>query len=167
MKVTGIYENGVLTEERPGAISPPKELWEKRKGGLVIVECPQRIPCNPCNTSCPTGAIKEFADINDVPSIDYGKCTGCGLCVAKCPGLACFVADLTYGGGQALMKLPHEMLPAPAKNQRVACLGRTGEIICEGIVADITEPLKDRTKVVHVVVPVEKAAEVRAIKVVG
>lgn len=167
MKVTGVYENGVLTEERPGAIKPPKDLWEGKINGLVIVECPQRIPCNPCNTSCPTGAIKAFADINDVPAIDYGKCTGCALCVAKCPGLACFVADLTYGDGQALMKLPYEMLPLPDKDQRVKCLGRTGETICEGIVVTVAEPLKDRTKVVHVVIPAEKVGEVRAIKVVG
>jgi len=167
MKVTGVYENGVLTEERPGAVAPPAELWRSRKGGLVIVECPQRIPCNPCNTSCPTGAIKEFADINDVPSIDYEKCTGCGLCVAKCPGLACFVADLTYGDGKALMKLPYEMLPLPEKGGRVACLGRTGEKICEGTVAAVAEPLKDRTRVVHVVIPADKVGEVRAVKVVG
>lgn len=167
MKVTGIYENGVLTEEMPGAVRPPQALWEGKENGLVIVECPQRIPCNPCNTSCPTGAIKEFTDINDVPSIDYERCTGCALCVAKCPGLACFVADLTYGGGQALMKLPYEMFPIPGKEQRVACLNRTGEAVCEGTVVNIAEPLKDRTRVVHVVIPAEKVGEVRAIRVVG
>ena len=52
-----LFNSGVLTEERPGAICPPKELWNTKKNGLVVVECPQRIPCNPCNTSCPTGAI--------------------------------------------------------------------------------------------------------------
>lgn len=166
MKVTSVYENGVLTEERPGAVSPPQELWKTRKGGLAVVECPQRIPCNPCNTSCPTGAIREFADINDVPAIDYEKCTGCGICVARCPGLACFVADLSIGNGQALMKLPHEMQPVPEKDARVACLGRSGETICEGVVTGVVEPLKDRTRVVHVVIPAEHIGMVRAIRVV-
>lgn len=167
MKDTGVYESGVLTEERPGAIRPPQALWERKKNGLVIVECPQRIPCNPCNTSCPTGAIREFADINDVPSIDYEKCTGCALCVAKCPGLACFVADLTYRDGEALIKLPYEMLPLPDKDQKVACLNRVGKAICEGTVVLVTEPLKDRTRVVHVAIPAENVGEVRAIRAVA
>lgn len=165
MKISGVYENGVLTEERPGAVKPPETLWKSRKGGLVIVECPQRIPCNPCNTSCPTGAIQAFTDINDVPSIDYEKCTGCGLCVAKCPGLACFVADLTYKPGMALMKLPYEMLPVPEKGAVVQCLGRMGEIVCAGTVENVAEPLRDRTRVVHVAVEPENVDKVRAIRV--
>jgi Fe-S-cluster-containing hydrogenase component 2 len=160
------FESGVLTEERPGAVRPPSDLWNEHKGGLAIVECPQRIPCNPCNTSCPTGAITAFADINDVPRIDYVKCTGCAMCVAKCPGLACFVADLTFGDGVALMKLPYEMLPVPAKGDRVACLGRIGEKVCDGRVENVTEPLKDKTRVVHVSVPSDKVNDVRAIRVV-
>ena len=160
------YESGVLTDERPGAVRPPADLWKGKKGGLVIVECPQRIPCNPCNTSCPVGAIVEFKDINDVPEIEYAKCTGCALCVAKCPGLACFVADLTFGDGVALMKLPYEMLPVPEKGDSVHCLGRAGDTVCEGRVENVVEPHKDRTRVVHVSIPADKVNEVRAIKVV-
>ena len=80
-----LFCSGVLVENRPGAILPPQEAWEKKKGGYVVIECPQRIPCNPCATSCPTGAVKPFVDINDVPEIDYEKCTGCALCVEPCP----------------------------------------------------------------------------------
>ncbi|MDR3355242.1 MAG: 4Fe-4S dicluster domain-containing protein [Synergistaceae bacterium] len=166
MKTSASFESGVLTEERPGAVKPPETLWKEHKGGLVVVECPQRIPCNPCNTSCPTGAIKKFEDINDVPSIDYEKCTGCALCVSKCPGLACFVIDITLGGGLALIKMPYEMLPVPRKGDTVKCLGRTGEMVCEGHVENVAEPLGDRTKVVHVTIPVEAVNDVRAIRVV-
>jgi Fe-S-cluster-containing hydrogenase component 2 len=166
MKASAVFESGVLTEERPGAVKPPEALWREHKGGLVVVECPQRIPCNPCNTSCPTGAIRRFEDINDLPSIDYEKCTGCALCVSKCPGLACFVIDITRGNGLALIKMPYEMLPVPQKGHIVKCLGRTGEIACEGRVEDVVEPLKDRTKVVHVTVPLDMANDVRAIKAV-
>ncbi|MDR3254143.1 MAG: 4Fe-4S dicluster domain-containing protein [Synergistaceae bacterium] len=165
MKASATFESGVLTDERPGAVKPPRDLWEKHKGGLVLVECPQRIPCNPCNTSCPTGAIVPFEDINNVPTINYEKCTGCAMCVAKCPGLACFVVDLTWGEEIALLKLPYEMLPLPQKGSTVKCLGRTGEIVCEGKVENILEPLKDRTKVVHVAIPSDKVGDVRAIEV--
>ena len=161
-----LFNCGVLTDERPGAVLPPQALWEGKKNGLVIIECPQRIPCNPCHTSCPTGAVLPFEDINNTPRIDYSKCTGCAMCVAKCPGLACLVVDLTYGGpDEALMKLPYEMLPVPEKGEEVACMNRTGEAICRGKVVNVTEPWKDRTLVVHVVVPRDKVQDVRTIKV--
>lgn len=161
------YNSGVLTKEMPGAVLPPADLWEKKKNGLVVIECPQRIPCNPCATGCPTGAVLPFDDINDVPRIDYDKCTGCALCAAKCPGLACFVVDLTYGDGKAVLKLPYELLPVPAKGQMVKCLNRKGEEVAECEVNSVSEPLKDRTRVVGVVVPKALAGEIRAIKVVG
>ena len=162
-----LFNSGVLTDPRPGAVLPPQDLWETKKNGLVVIECPQRIPCNPCHTSCPTAAVVPFEDINDVPRIDYAKCTGCGMCVAKCPGLACFVVDLTWGGpDQALMKLPYEMLPRPEKGQKVQCLSRTGEVVCESTLEAVAEPWKDRTLVVHVGVPKDQIGQVRAVRVV-
>ena len=161
-----LFNSGVLTDNRPGAILPPKELWENKKGGLVVIECPQRIPCNPCGTSCPSGAVLPFADINDTPAIDYEKCTGCGMCVAKCPGLACFVIDMSYAPDKAVIKLPYELIPVPAKGEMVKCLSRTGEEVAEGEVLAVTQPFKDSTNVVSVVIPKKLASDIRAIKVV-
>ncbi len=159
------FAAGVLTGEREGAGTPPQELWERKKAGLVIIECPQRIPCNPCHTSCPTGAILPFADINDVPSVNYEKCTGCALCVAVCPGLACFVADLTYSADLALMKLPYEFLPRPTPGSTVALLNRVGERLGQGKVVRVVEPHKDKTLVVHVEVSKQMVNDVRAVRV--
>ena len=159
-----LFNSGVLTSERPGAIRPPQDLWDKKKAGLVVVECPQRIPCNPCATSCPVGAILPFEDINDTPRIDYQKCTGCGICVAVCPGLACFVVDLAYSEDRALYKLPYEMLPLPSKGDTVICLGRQGEELARGTVEAIIEPKRDRTYVIHVSAPKEFANDIRAIR---
>lgn len=162
-----LFNSGVLTKSRPGAELPPTELWKKKKNGLVIIECPQQIPCNPCYSSCPTGAVLPFNKIIDVPRIDYTKCIGCSLCVATCPGLACFVVDLTYGSEEeALMKLPYEMLPRPEKGEQVHCLNRVGEIVAQGKVVDVNEPRKDSTLVVHVVVPNDLVNEIRAVRVV-
>ena len=166
MEEDKLFNSGVLTEKRPGAILPPQDLWEKKKGGLVVIECPQRIPCNPCATSCPTHAVEPFMDINDTPSIDYSKCTGCGMCVAKCPGLACFVIDIAYAADKALMKLPYEMTPAPQVGDTVDCLSREGKAVAKGIVKNVTEPWKDSTKVVHVEVDKKFIDIVRAIRVV-
>lgn len=160
-----LFNSGVLTDHREGALLPPKDKWEGKKGGFVVIECPKRIPCNPCATSCPTGAVLPFEDINDTPKINYDKCTGCGICVSRCPGLACFVIDLTYAPGKAVIKLPYELLPIPEKGQRVACLDRTGEAVAEGEVLAVTEPSKDNTYVVSVVIPAELADDIRAIKV--
>ncbi len=161
-----LYNSGVLAGTCKGAVLPPKELWENKKGGLVLIECPQRIPCNPCHTSCPTGAVVAFKDINDQPEIDYEKCTGCGMCVAKCPGLACFVIDLTFSEDKALFKLPYEMTPMPEKKDTVQCLNRVGEVVAEGTVENITEPFKDSTKVLHVSIDKSFVDQVRSVRVV-
>ncbi len=160
-----LFNSGVLTEHGVGAVLPPQAEWEAKKGGYVVIECPKRIPCNPCHTSCPTGAVLPFEDINDTPKIDYSKCTGCGICVSRCPGLACFVIDLSVGGDKAVIKLPYELLPLPVKGQTVKCLNRVGEEVADGEVAAVTEPSKDRTYVVSVVIPKDKIDEIRAIRV--
>lgn len=162
-----LFNSGILTEEKQETVLPPMDLWEKKKNGLVVIECPQQIPCNPCHDSCPTGAILAFENIIDIPRIDYEKCTGCGRCVARCPGLACFVVDLTWGEeNEALMKLPHEMLPLPRAGDEVACLNRMGEEVHRGKVINVTEPWKDCTRVVHVSVPKDMIMKIRAVKVV-
>ncbi len=108
-----------------------------------------------------------FKDINDQPQIDYSKCTGCARCVAVCPGLACFVVDLTWGeADRALMKLPYEMLPEPEEGRQVDCLNREGEAVAKGTVVRVTEPMHDKTRVVHVDVPRDLVMDIRAIKVV-
>ena len=161
-----LFNSGVLVEHCEGALLPPKEKWETKKGGLVVIECPKRIPCNPCATSCPTGAVLPFEDINDTPRIDYDKCTGCGICVSRCPGLACFVIDLTHGPDTAILKLSYELLPLPKKGDIVKLMNRVGEEVGEGEVTLVTEPSKDSTYVVSVIIPKDKIDEIRAIKVV-
>jgi len=160
------FAAGVLTQEMAKAAAPPTELWENKRGGLVIIECPKPIPCDPCHTSCPTGAVLPFEDINDLPKVDYAKCTGCAMCVAKCPGLACFVVDLTYGGeDEALIKLPYEMIPCPEEGTEVECLNRMGEPAATGMIVKVQEPQRDKTLVVHVAVPKSFVLDIRAIRV--
>ncbi|NLY54522.1 MAG: 4Fe-4S dicluster domain-containing protein [Firmicutes bacterium] len=161
LKKTGIPTQADLQEVYPR----PERLAQ---GPVAVIECFQRIPCNPCATACQRGAIQPFEDINDRPQLDVDRCNGCALCVASCPGLAIFVVDETYSEDQALIKLPYEFLPLPQEGKIVAALNRAGEKVGEGIVVRVQNPPAfDRTAVIHLAVPRELASDVRNILVEG
>lgn len=95
----------------------------------AIIECYTEIPCNPCETSCPFDAITIGEDINKIPQIDFDKCTGCGICVHSCPGLAIVVAMIK--DGKAYFKIPYELLPIPVVGERWLAVNRKGEVISD------------------------------------
>jgi len=136
------------------------------KGPVAMIECFQNIPCNPCATSCPTGAIEPFKNINDLPKIDEDKCTGCGICVSSCPGLAIFIIDETYSDKEAMVKIPYEYLPIPEVNSIVDVTDRAGKVVGKGkIVRVLNTKKQDRTVVISVAVPKELSMVVRGVKV--
>jgi Fe-S-cluster-containing hydrogenase component 2 len=148
-------------ESSPGY--PPREELERRP--LAVIECVQEIPCNPCETACPTGAIIVGEPITNLPSLDTSKCTGCGLCLAICPGQAIFRVDLTYSSDQATVSFPYEFLPLPRKGDLVVAVDREGRLVCDAIVLRVLMPAAyDRTAVVTLVVPKEHGARVRSIR---
>ncbi len=135
-------------------------------GAVAVLECFQRIPCDPCASSCHHGAIAAFADINDLPSMDAERCNGCGLCVARCPGLAIFIVDEHHAPGEALIKLAYEFLPLPARDQVVTALDRAGREVGQARVVRVQRPKeKTDTPVVWITVPKDLAWTVRHIKV--
>ncbi|MHB0884568.1 MAG: 4Fe-4S ferredoxin [Bacillota bacterium] len=139
------------------------------RGALAVLECFQRIPCDPCASSCRRGAIAPFADINDLPSmLEADKCNGCALCVARCPGLAIFIIDLNHSPDEALIKLAYEFLPQPEKDQVVAALDREGREVGRARVIRVQKPRdKAETPVVWIAVPKDLAWTVRNIRVEG
>lgn len=133
-------------------------------GPVAIVECVQQIPCNPCEASCPSGAISIGKPITRTPRVDLKKCIGCGKCVAACPGLAIFIIDKSRGA-EATVSFPFEYLPLPKKDQEVFALNRAGEFVCMGRVMRVANPVgNDHTSVVTVAIPKEYADEVRTIR---
>lgn len=157
-----IPANGIPTEEDIKKMIPSSEAFDR--GPVVIVECFQHIPCDPCAASCPSGAILPFKDINDLPEVDYERCTGCGLCIASCPGLAIFVVDMTYSDSEALIKLPFELLPVPRKGQVVSGLDRAGEKVAD-VKVDRVLTTKNKTNVITIIVPRDLAMVIRNIRV--
>lgn len=122
-----IEKTGVATKEMVRAQFPKdKKVLFRPK---AIIECYKEIPCNPCETSCPFKAIHIGDDINARPVIDFELCTGCGVCVHSCPGLAIMVAMIKHG--KAYFKIPYEMLPLPKVGEKWHALNRSGEIISD------------------------------------
>jgi Fe-S-cluster-containing hydrogenase component 2 len=157
---TGIATQGELRSS-PGCPSEAR----MQKGPVAVIECLQEIPCNPCEAACPAGAITVGQPITNLPVLDESKCTGCGLCLADCPGQAIFLLDLTYTDGEAIVAFPYEFLPLPTKGTRVEAVNREGVVVTSGKVVRVLNPRKyDRTPVVYIAIPREYAHEVRCIR---
>jgi len=130
---------------------------------VAVIDCPQEIPCNPCEAACPRGAIKVGRPITRLPVLDEEACTGCGLCVTACPGLAIFLVD--GRGGQGRVSFPYEYLPLPEQGQRVTAVDADGQPVCQAEVVAVRLTGKaDRTPVVTVRVPVEQVKRVRGLR---
>lgn len=158
-----LEKTGIATEQDIAKALPSKERLAK--GPVAIIECFQRIPCNPCYTSCKRGAIQEFADINDTPEIDAERCNGCAVCVSNCPGLSIVVVDETYSEEEALVKLPYEFLPLPEEGSFVTGVDREGKSVCRAkVIKVINTKAMDRTPVVSLAVPKELSQTVRFFK---
>ena len=139
---------------------PSKERMEK--GPVVIIECDEDIPCDPCVESCKSEAIIKES-LTAPPSVDYEKCTGCGLCVAACPGLAIFVVD-NSPEDKALVYIPYEMLPVPQKGDTGDALDRSGKRIGSAEVEKVRKGTRGTT-VLGILVEKDLAMNVRSIRI--
>lgn len=118
---------------------PSEKILQKPK---AILGCYEEIPCDPCSTKCPFGAIVISPGINQIPSLLYDQCTGCGICVTSCPGLAIMVAMVK--GDDAIFKLPYEMPELVKKGMVVDALDRSGKVLTEGIIESVTKGTHDK-----------------------
>ena len=141
-------ETGYFSEEHLDF--PSEERMKKRPA--AVAECSQPIPCNPCVDACPVGAITITKNINWSPIVDFEKCTGCGMCLGLCPGLAIFLVDLSKEKSQ--VTVPYELFP-PEEGQRVNLLDRAGNNIGEGTIEKIKK-LKQHDRTLLVTLNVNK-----------
>lgn len=158
-------ESGYLEYEELCSLKPMPTQERYEFGPVAIAECVQNIPCNPCETACKTGALKVGDPITNLPVIDYQMCTGCGLCVAKCPGMAIFIVNKSYSNDLAMVSFPYEYYPVPQQGDQVEAVDRTGTVCCTGTVVKVLDPKAfDHTPVVTIEIPKQWADQVRSIK---
>jgi Fe-S-cluster-containing hydrogenase component 2 len=157
---------GVLSVSELKRLGQVPGIKRLRQGPVVVVECVENIPCNPCAYACPRKAITIDGELTDLPKVDFEKCNGCRLCIARCPGLAIFVVDYTYSRTHATVSMPYEMLPRPVKGQRVPAFDRRGRRVCMARVVQVLDTrAMDRCAVVTVAVPKKYWNTVRSIRV--
>jgi Fe-S-cluster-containing hydrogenase component 2 len=103
-------EKVAILKSKPGDEYPRKPP-SKNDGVFPIFHCYQEVPCNPCTSVCPVGAIKTEDDaITGLPyMIDLDVCTGCASCVAVCPGLSVAMVDFREDQNNPLVTLPYEV----------------------------------------------------------
>ena len=149
-----------IDELRQAGFLPSRE--ELEKGACVCIECLEEIPCNPCETSCPSGAITVGDPITRLPTLDKSKCTACGQCIAACPGLAIFIKKIS--GSSATVRFPWEYVPMPKEGDDAEMAGRDGRIVCKGKIIKVTLIEKfNKTAVVTAEFPAEFVDEVVSI----
>jgi len=165
-KTAGYKRQGVLGVAEVKRLCQVPSAERLKRGPVVTIECVERIPCNPCASACPRKAITIEGGLIELPKVDYEKCNGCTLCIARCPGLAVFVVDCSFSKTEAMVTLPYELLPRPQKDEKVEVLDRAGRKVGTGRVTRVLDakPL-DRCAVVTVAVPKRMWNVVRSIRV--
>jgi len=108
-----------------------------------VLGCRETIPCNPCAEICPQLALRMPNEGDILPRADFvGSCTGCGKCVANCPGLAITLVDMTpRAEGKARVTLPFELPLNFATGARVEVMDWKGEPLGSARVLEILDRL--------------------------
>ena len=158
-------QTGYLEYEELSAVRKLPDQERYMQGPVAVIECVQEIPCNPCEAACISGAIRIGEPITNLPVLAAGKCTGCGVCAAKCPGLAIFIVNKNYSEATASVAFPFEYFPIPEEGAAVKAVNRKGDAVCDAVVLKVMNPKSfDHTPVVTVEIPKGMADEVRGIQ---
>jgi NADPH-dependent 2,4-dienoyl-CoA reductase/sulfur reductase-like enzyme/Fe-S-cluster-containing hydrogenase component 2 len=157
-----------VLKARPGAVIT-EEIPGHEAGVFPIFHCSQEIPCNPCTSICPKGAIRiEGDDILGLPTFDESACIACEQCVAICPGLAVTLVDYRKKDADGvLVSIPFEFPKAAIKEgDMVTVLDTLGKVLGHVPVAKVRSPkFADHALLVKVKAPREIAKLIAGIQV--
>jgi len=159
------FKKAEILKSRPGKVysEPVIELTDKY---MPILHCFQEIPCNPCISVCPSGAIKLQDALNSIMDLPYfdGDCSRCGQCIAVCPGLAISVAKKLYGEFAEVV-LPFEFIPNFHANDFITLTDTEGNYLEKGEVMKINYSKKYKTNLITLKVSVENATRIAGIRI--
>jgi sarcosine oxidase subunit alpha len=157
-------EKEAILKSKPGPVVP-REKSKEEEGVMPIFHCFQEVPCNPCTSVCPEGAIKTEGDeITGLPyMVDVNLCKGCMNCVFVCPGLAVTLVDYRKDKEQPLITLPYEVWREKVeKGQKVPVTDEDGAILGYYPVEKVVTSKKKYPGTLLVQVRVEKDVAKRA-----
>jgi sarcosine oxidase subunit alpha len=165
------YDTAEILKSKPGR-TEKEEVPDAGAGVLPVLHCVQEIPCDPCTAVCPNDLIAiDAADIRKLPFFKKGTpergCTGCGKCVAVCPGLAITLVDARKDPEFPTVVIPYEFLKEGVREGARVVVedtegGRLGEVEVVGVKA---LKANDRTVLVKVRAPREYAAKIAGLRV--
>jgi sarcosine oxidase subunit alpha len=158
-------EKATILKSRPGA-PVDREQPPGEKGVMPIFHCQQEVPCNPCTSVCPEGAIRTEDDkITGLPyQVEGTACKGCMACAAICPGLAVTLVDYRKDPDRPTVTLPYEIWREQVeKGQRVPVTDRDGAILGYYPVQRVVANRKKYPGTLLVQVKLDRAAAKRAI----
>lgn len=154
------YKSTGIVEKDDVQLTSEERLSE---GPVVLIECVENIPCDPCVAACPKEAI-SMEEITDTPDVTFEDCIGCGLCVTECPGLAIFVIDCSYHEEKCKITVPYEYLPVPGKGDEVMALDKSGDEIQKAEVTNVRS--SGKTYGITMEIDKENVWDVRGLKVI-
>ncbi len=161
------HKTAEVLKSRPGA-TVTEELPDTRSGVFPVFHCSQEIPCNPCTSICPIGAIRiEGDEILGLPTFSAAECLGCEQCVAICPGLAVTLVDFRKDPHNPTVTIPFEFTRERIKEgDVVTVLDTEGRVLGNVPVTKVWEPkFADRALLVRVRAPAEIAPLIAGIRV--
>ena len=157
------YTKADILKSHPGELQEI-ETSTLEEGIFPVLHCKQEIPCNPCSTVCPEGAIFMDGDpIKGLPKYSKG-CEGCLKCLTICPGLAITLVDFRKDKENPTVFLPYEVYNySIQKGDKATCVDVDGNELgfFEVLGAKATKD-SDRTQIVRI-----KASKEVAKKIVG
>ncbi len=159
------FEKADILKAPPGK-TVTQTFSPKRNGVYPVIHCLQEIPCNPCSTVCPTHSIHLEGDpVMGIPEYT-GTCTGCGKCVAICPGLAITLVDYRKNQDEPLVTIPYEVSNHRVKKGDIVhCVDIDGNALADVSVVNVRTLKKARMQLIVVQVPAEIAQRVVSFRI--
>lgn len=133
---------------------------------IASIECFEEIPCNICQTVCPTSAI-QIGKIprSKAPVLNEGACIACGICLSACPSSSISLIKEEENKSTSALTLPWRGSKSWTLGEFAVIVNRRGENLGSARVTGIlpTEPPSE-VQLIQIEVPTHLTWETRGLK---